>query len=307
MPSSSSTTERVTVIAAFAAVYLLWGSTYVAIRFAVESIPPLVLAGLRSMVAGVLLFGFATWRGARPPSAREWPTAFLVGGLMFLVCHGSLFWAIQRVPSGIAALLFATMPIWMTIAHIITQGMSDLGPRVAAGLVGGTAGVAILVSPGLMAGSQAVDLVGAVVVVLASIAWTAGSAVARQTPSASIVMSTASYLIGGGVLLFVVSGLTGELARFSFPAVPGRSLWALAYLIVCGSLIGFGAYNVLLRRRTLVAVSSYAYVHPMVAILVGWLLADETLDLRVALAAALIISAVVLLMTASRPSSKAGA
>jgi drug/metabolite transporter (DMT)-like permease len=290
-------TSRLLVILAFGAVYLLWGSNYLAIKFAVASIPPLTLAAVRSLVAGVLLMTYAWLRGSKMPGAREWRVAVLVGGLMFLCSHGGLFWAVTRVPSGIAALLFATMPIWMTLAHIITHGVSGLGPGVALGLVGGTAGVAILVGPGIET-TSAIDPLGAVVVVAAAIAWSAGSAVARQTGGGrSVVVSTGSYLLGGGILLLVAAWLTGELGDWDPGAVTPRSAAALAYLIVCGSIIAFGAYNWLLRRQTLVAVSSYAYVHPIVAILLGWLVAGEPVSRRIGLAAALIIVSVALLIS----------
>lgn len=293
----ASGTGRLVVVLAFGAVYLLWGSSYLAIKFAVETIPPLTLAALRSLVAGTLLFGFAWLRGLRLPSRREWRVAVLVGALMFLCSHGGLFWAVTRLPSGIAALLFATMPVWMTFAHIVTQGVSGLGPRVALGLIGGTAGVVILVGPGLDMGSAPIDLLGAVVVVGAAISWSAGSAVARQTAATSVIVSTASYLLGGGGLLLAAAWLTGELGAWDWTTVSSRSLGALLYLVVCGSIIAFGAYNWLLRRQSLVAVSSYAYVHPIVAILLGWLLAGEPVTRRVGLAATLIIVSVALLIS----------
>lgn len=289
-------TASLVVILAFGAVYLLWGSSYLAIRFAVETIPPLTLAAARSLVAGSLLFSFAWMRGSRLPNAREWRVAVLVGSLMFLCSHGGLFWAVTRVPSGIAALLFATMPVWMTLAHIATEGVSGLGPRVASGLVGGTAGVAILLGPGLETGS-AIDPLGAVVVIGASISWSVGSAVARHTASTAVVVATASYLVAGGSLLLVASWLTGELGAWDPTTTTSRSVGALIYLIICGSIIGFSAYNWLLRRQSLVAVSSYAYVHPIVAILLGWLLAGEPVTPRIGLAAALIVVSVAILVS----------
>ncbi|MEZ5316234.1 MAG: EamA family transporter [Vicinamibacterales bacterium] len=284
---------------AFLAVYLLWGSNYLAMKIGVESIPPLMLAGVRSLIGGLLLFGWGIWRGGAGPTRREWGIASVIGGCMFLGAHGGLFWAIQRVPSGVASLFVATVPIWMTLSQRLTEPHHHIGPRTIAGIAGGALGLVVLVGPGQFMTGQAIDPIGAVVLIGVALLWTTGSTIARRTAPPSISVATGSYLLAGGSMLVVVSGLAGEFPLLATHPVSGRSIAALAYLIVCGSLIAFSAYNYLLRRSTLAKVSTYAYVNPLVAIALGWAFGGETLDARVGIAAALIIGSVALSLTAA--------
>ncbi len=271
---------------------------YLAMRIGVESIPPFMLAGLRSLVAGGLLYGWGRLRGAAPPTPREWRLAALVGGLMFLGGHGSLFWAVERVPSGVASLFVATMPIWMTITQYVTDRSRRIDARTVVGIVGGAAGIFLLVDPGNLLGGERLDPLGSAVLVGVAIVWTLGSAVAQRTAPHSLPVATGSYLLAGGAMLIAVSALAGEPGVLVTRPVLARSVLALGYLIVFGSVITFSAYNWLLRHTSLSAVSTYAYVNPLVAVFLGWAVAGEPLGARVLGAAAIIVSSVAISLSA---------
>jgi drug/metabolite transporter (DMT)-like permease len=285
-------------VLAFAAVYVVWGSMYLAMRVGVESIPPFMLAGLRSLIAGGLLYGWGRVRGAPAPTSREWRLSALIGGLMFLGGHGSLFWAVQRVPSGVASLFVATMPIWMTIAQYVTERSRPIDLRTVVGIAGGAAGIFLLVDPGNLLGGERIDPLGATVLVGVAVVWTLGSVVAQRTAPRSLSVATGSYLLAGGAMLMAVSALAGEPGVVAVRPVSGRSVLALGYLIVFGSVITFSAYNWLLRHISLSAVSTYAYVNPLVAVFLGWMFAGEPLSARVLTAAAVIILSVALNLSA---------
>jgi len=284
-------------VLAFTAIYVVWGSMYLAMRVGVESIPPLMLAGLRSLVAGGMLYGWRRLRGGAAPTRREWRVAVLVGGLLFLGAHGSLFWAVQRVPSGVASLFVATIPIWMTIVQYLTE-RRRVGLRTIVGIAGGAVGIFLLVDPGQILGGERIDPVGAVVLVGVAMFWTAGSAVAQRTAQRSLTVSTGPYLLAGGSMLMVVSAGSGEFSVLAGRPVVARSVIALGYLIVFGSVITFSAYNWLLRHTSLSVVSTYAYVNPLVAVFLGWAFAGEALTGRVLTATAIILSSVALSLSA---------
>ncbi len=262
---------------AFAAVYILWGSMYLAMKIGVESIPPLMLAGLRSLIAGAVLYGWGRLRGAAPPTRREWRLAALVGSFMFLGAHGGLFWAVQRVPSGVASLFIATIPIWMTITQYLSEPANRISVRTIVGIAGGAVGIYLLVDSGRLLGGDRIDPLGAAVLIAVAISWTLGSLVARRTAPSSLAVATGSYLLCGGIMLMTVSGLAGEVS----------------------------AYNWLLRHTTLAALSTYAYVNPLVAVLLGWAFAGEALSARVVTSTAIILTSVALNLSAhavrSRP------
>jgi drug/metabolite transporter (DMT)-like permease len=285
-------------IIAFTAVYLVWGSMYLAMRVGVESIPPLMLAALRSLIAGAILYGWGRLRGGAPPTPREWRVAAVVGGLLFFGAHGSLFWAVQRVPSGVASLFVATIPIWMTITQYLTEPRRRVGGSTVVGIAGGAFGIFLLVGPGQLLGGERIDPVGAVVLVGVAIFWTLGSAVAKRTAPRSLPVATGSYLLAGGTMLAVASVAVGEPALVATRPVLSRSVVALGYLVVFGSVITFSAYNWLLRHTSLSAVSTYAYVNPLVAVLLGWGFAGEPLSPRVLVATAVILSSVALSLSA---------
>lgn len=299
MPDSGAFRRPATrgqLVLAFAAVYVLWGSTYLAIRFGVETIPPFLMAGLRHFTEGLLLFGWLRLRGTPAPERRHWGPAAAIGGLMLLGGNGLVSWAEQRVPSGLAALIVACVPIWMTLLDGIQNRRRPHGV-VLAGLGAGLAGLAFLVVPGRFAGGAHVDLLGAGALMLASLLWATGSLYARRAKlPASTLMATAMEMITGGAILFGASTLLGEWRGFSIAAVSGRSLVALLYLIVAGSLLGFTAYIFLLGATTPARVSTYAYVNPVVAVFLGWALAGEGVTARTVIAALAIVGSVAVII-----------
>jgi drug/metabolite transporter (DMT)-like permease len=285
-----------TVIAAFAAVYVIWGSTYLAIRLAIETMPPHLMAAARFLVAGAILYAWSRWRGAPRPTRRNWGAATLVGGLLLLGGNGAVVWAETRVPSGLTALLVAMVPIWMAVLEGLPRhgGKTPRAP-VVAGLVLGLAGLALLIVPGRLAGR--VDPVGAGVLLLGSFCWAFGSLHARvaDLPKSGF-LATAMEMLAGGAWLLVFGLATGQAGKLTLAAVSARSLLSLGYLVVFGSLIGFTAYIWLLKATTPARVSTYAYVNPVVAVLLGWAFAGEPITLRTFLAAAVIVGAVALII-----------
>jgi drug/metabolite transporter (DMT)-like permease len=299
MPDSgafSRPASRTQILLAFAAVYVLWGSTYLAIRFGVETIPPFLMAGVRHGVAGLLLFAWVRMRGTPAPERRHWVPATVVGALMLLGGNGLVSWAEKRVPSGLAALIVASVPIWMTVIHGFQNRKRPHGV-VIAGLGAGLAGLAFLVAPGKFAGGSHVDLAGAGALLAAALFWSLGSLYARKArlPS-STLLATAMEMVAGGAVLLVASGLLGEWRGFVLADVSTRSLLSLAYLIVAGSLVGFTAYIFLLGATTPARVGTYAYVNPVVAVFFGWAFASEAVTARMAVAALAILGAVAVII-----------
>ncbi len=288
--------SRAEIMLAFAAVYILWGSTYLAIRFGVETIPPFLLAGVRHLTAGTLLFGWLRMRGAPWPTLRHWRAAAVVGGLLLLGGNGLVTWAEQKVPSGLAALIVASVPIWMTLLDGRERRERPHGV-VLVGLAMGIAGIVFLVAPGQFAGGQHVDPWGAAALLTAALLWAIGSLYSKRAAlPASTLLATAMEMIAGGLILLVVATLTREGQGFSLAAVSTRSMLALGYLIVAGSLLGFSAYIFLLGATTPARVSTYAYVNPLVAVLLGWLIAGESVTARTLIAAVVIVAAVALII-----------
>ena len=294
--------SRARVVAAFAAVYLIWGSTYLAIRVAIDSVPPFVMAGIRFIIAGVVLFLWARSRGAPAPSRRNWAGALVIGLLLLTTGNGAVVWTEQRVPSGLTALLVATVPVWTVIVEWIGAGRERPRGRTVVGLLVGLAGVGLLVAPGEVAGGTRVDPLGALVLMGGSISWAIGSVYSRRAGlPRSPQLATAMEMLCGGAGLLIVALVSGELAAFHPAAITLRSALAVLYLIVFGSLIAFSAFVWLLRVSTPARVSTYAYVNPAVAVLLGWALAGEPLSVRTLAAAAVIVAGVVLI---TAPSSR---
>ncbi len=302
MPERGAT--RLQVGAAFAAIYVVWGSTYLAIRFAIETLPPFLMAGVRFLAAGAILYTWTRLRGTPAPAARHWRSAAIVGGLLLLGGNGGVVWSEQRVASGLAALLVATVPLWVVGFEALGLGGAVAGhrlpaPRVLVGVGLGLLGVALLVGPGRIAGGPGADPLGAGVLVLASMSWAAGSLYSRRAAlPASPFLATAMEMLAGGALLTLAGIATGEVGRLDLAAASARSLAAFGYLVGMGSLVGFTAYIWLLRVERPARVATYAYVNPVVAMLLGWALADEPLSARTLLAAAVIVAAVVAITTA---------
>ncbi|MGH7546003.1 MAG: EamA family transporter, partial [Gemmatimonadota bacterium] len=278
---------------AFAAVYLIWGSTYLAIRFAIETLPPFLMAGTRFAAAGAVLYAYTRWRGLPAPERAHWPAAIVIGGLLLLGGNGLLVWAETRVPSGIAALLIATVPLWMVLLEAWRRDGTRPGAATVAGLTAGFAGIVLLVGPGEFAGGGGVDLLGAGALTIASISWAFGSLYSRRANlPASPLVGISMEMLAGGAWLLLAGTLAGEWGRVDPGAVSPRSATALLYLTVFGSLVGFSSYIWLLRVSTPARVSTYAYVNPVVALFLGWALAGESLTPRTGLAVALVLAAV---------------
>jgi drug/metabolite transporter (DMT)-like permease len=285
------------IVLAFAAIYLIWGSTYLAIRFAVETLPPFLMLFARFFTAGVLMYSFLRWRGVPRPSAREWAGAAVVGGLLLLGGTGAVGWAEQWIASGLAALIVAIVPVWMVVLDWAGPAKRKPTGAVIAGLVLGLVGVAVLVGPVELSGGGQMQFIGSAVVVFGTLSWATGSVYGSRLPHPSSPwMSAALQMTSGGLLLLVFGTAMGEWSRVVPGQMSARSLGALAYLVVFGSLIAFAAYVFLLRHEAPARVGSYAYVNPVVAVFLGWALASEPVTLRTIAAAAIILTGVVLIV-----------
>jgi drug/metabolite transporter (DMT)-like permease len=299
--SAPSSPARMTtlVLVAFAAVYVVWGSTYLAIRIGVESFPPLILAGLRHFAVGLCLYPVLRKKTGISPTVAHWRTAVIAGALLLFVGNGGLSWAEQTVPSGIASLLVASVSLWLVIVDWLRPGGVKPVPRVVMGILMGFAGLALLVGPAHLGGSERVDPRGAAVLVFASLAWACGSLHSKHggMPS-SPMLGVAMQSLSGGAILLIAALFAGEFRGLHLGAISLRSWLAIAYLIVFGSGIGFSAYIYILHKSTAARVATYAFVNPVVALFLGWLFAGEAITLRTVLAAAIILTAVILVITA---------
>lgn len=289
------------VLAAFAAIYLIWGSTYLAIRIAIETVPPFTMMAVRSLAAGVILYGWGRWRGGASPTRGEWAGGVLVGAALFLVGHGGLAWAQQRVSSGVASLFMATVPLWMTLADAVADPAAGTGWRESAGVASGLAGILLLVGPGDVFVGDPIDGMGAFVLLAAALSWSAGTALAKRLPRpSSLAVTTGTYLLGGGFLLLILGLSAGETTQLRMQTISAGSAASLAYLVVFGSVVAFGAYTWLLERVSLTAVSTCAFVNPVIAVFLGWRLADESIGPRVLVAAALAVAGVASILSSAR-------
>lgn len=290
------------VLAAFAAVYLLWGSTYLAIIFALKTMPPLLMAGARFLLAGSILYAVMRLRGEPAPAPRHWRSAALIGALLLMCGNGGVTLAERTVPSGVAALLVATVPMWMVLLEWLRPGGTRPTGRTLLGLLVGFAGIVVLVGPGAFGGgSGGVDLFGAGLVMTGAAAWAAGSIYSRSADlPRSALLATGMEMLCGGAWLTLAGILTGEAGRVDPSSFSTESILAYLYLVVFGSLVGFTAYIWLLGVSTPARVSTYAYVNPVVAVLLGWWLLDEPLTARVLGAAAVIVLAVAVITTGKR-------
>jgi len=290
--------SRTRVLLAFAAVYTVWGSTYLAIRVGIETIPPLLMASVRFLVAGTLLYGVSRLRGGPRPTRGNWRATAVVGALLLLGGNGAVVLAERTVPSGVAALLVATVPVWMVVLDWLWRGAARPGLRVVAGLLLGIAGLGLLVGPGAIGGG-AIDGTGAAILVAGSLFWATGSIYSREADLPHHAMlGTGMEMLAGGTLLGIAGLLRGELGMLHPAAISGASLLGLLYLVTFGSLVGFTAYVWLLDRVPAPRVATYAYVNPIVAVLLGWAILGEALTPRMGAAAAVIVAGVVLITTA---------
>jgi drug/metabolite transporter (DMT)-like permease len=283
---------------AFATIYFVWGSTFLAIRVGVREVPPFLLAAMRFSIAGFALCAWTAARGERGPRGREWASAFLLGTLIFVLDYGLLFWSEQRVPSGIAAVMLAMIPVCMAFSEILFLRTQKLTLRLGVALLIGIAGVAVLVSPSLNLGGAPIEPAGAVALMIASMTWSLASVFTRKLPlPPSKMMSSGVQMLVGGVMLAVVAGVLGEFRNFH-PSRVSREVWfALAYLIVAGSIIGFTAYVWLIHHESPTKVGTYAYVNPVVAVLVGYFLGGEALGSRTVVGSLFVLVSVVVITT----------
>lgn len=286
------------VLLSFAAVYILWGSTYLAMRVGIESFPPLLLAGTRHLSVGVVLLPILLWKTRIVPTAQHWKTAAITGCLLLFLGNGNVCWAEQTVPSGVTALLVATVCLWMVLIDWLRPGGHRPSVQVIGGVILGFAGLLFLVGPSRLAGSGRVDPFGAGILVLASFSWACGSLYSKHgsLPS-SPMLGMAMQSLCGGIALWIAGFVTGETARFQLSTISLRSWMAVAYLAVFGSAMGFTAYIYILKKSTAARVGTYALVNPVVALLLGWLFAGEAFTLRTFVATLIILTAVLLVIT----------
>jgi drug/metabolite transporter (DMT)-like permease len=289
------------LLLAFAAIYFIWGSTYLAIRVALEGFPPFVLMGVRSVAAGGVLYLWARGRGGAAPDWRQWRGAAICGLLMFLVGHGGLAWGQQRVASGIAALLLTSEPFWIALLGWKFAGESKPTGRAVAGLVVGVLGLGLLMGGNEFQGEASIDSLGAVVILVGAFSWAWGALYSRSASlPRSPVLSAGMQLLAGGLCLLLVALATGEIKEMGVSTISLRPVAALAYLIVFGSVLGFSAYIWLLRVVSPTTVATHTFVNPVVAVLLGWALLREPLTATTAMASAIIVAGVALVVIQPR-------
>jgi drug/metabolite transporter (DMT)-like permease len=304
-----STRTSSVVLAAFAVVYVIWGSTFLAIRIGIESFPPLLLAGARHFTTGLVFYPLVRRKTGFRPTAAQWRVSFITGFLLLFIGNGGVCIAERTVPSGVAALLVATVSLWMVLIDWWRPGGVRPVARVIVGLVLGFGGLTLLVGPKNLGGSGRVDPLGVGILVFASFAWAMGSVYSKHAGGLSgpPMLGVAMQSISGGAALWVAGFLSGEVASFHLAAVTLRSWLAVAYLVMFGSMIGYTAYIYILKKSTATRVATYALVNPVVALFLGWLFVGETITLRTVIAAAVILTAVLLVITAPHPGPVRGA
>lgn len=301
MPAASRPPTWKTLLA-FAIIYLVWGSTFLAIRIGVEEVPPFLLAALRFLAAGIVLYVWMLVHGERSPSGRQWSSILIIALLIFVLDYGLVFWAEQRVPSGLTAVMLATIPAFMALSEIVFLRTQRLTLRLALALFIGLAGVAVLMSRSLNLGGAPIDTAGAIALIVGSISWSVASALSRKLPlPESKVMSSGAQMLAGGILLALTSVALGELPRFHPTTVSGAAWLSLLYLIVAGSIIAFTAYVWLIHHHSPTKVGTYAYVNPVLAVLLGYFFAGESLGLRTVLGTLFVLISVVVITTTPRP------
>jgi len=283
---------------AFATIYFVWGSTYLAIRVGVREVPPFLLAAMRFLVAGLVLYLWMLARGEPSPTGRQWSAATAIAALIFGLDYGLLFWAEQYVPSGITAVILAVIPAFIALFEIVFLRTQRLTPRLAAGIVAGLAGVAVLMSRSLSLGGEPVHRAGSLALLIAAMGWSVSAVLIRKLPlPSSRVMSSGVQMLAGGILLALASAALGEFRNFRPSAVSSAAWLSLLYLIVPGSIVAFTAYVWLIHRESPTKVGTYAYVNPVVAVLIGYFLGGETLGSRTILGTIFVLLGVVVITT----------
>jgi drug/metabolite transporter (DMT)-like permease len=288
--------NRVPVLLAFAAVYLIWGSTYLAIRYAVETIPPYILGAIRFVIAGLILYVVAVWQGAPRPTRAELRTAAVTGVLMLALGNGAVNFAETTVPSGIVALIVSTVPLWMVLVDWLRPGGRRPHRFVFAGLALGLGGMLVLVGPGIFTGNGHVPAGMSLLLLLGSLSWAVGSIATRHgARPRSALMATALQMIFGGLGFVAIALSLGEFASLHIGAIGMRAAIGALYLTFVGSLVAFTAYIYLLGAVSAAKAGTYAYVNPIIAVLLGWLVAGEPIGPRTLVAAAIILSGVAII------------
>lgn len=297
-PAPPTAPSRVALILAFTTIYLVWGSTYLGMRLAIETIPPFLMAGWRFIAAGALLFAYLKFRGADWPSARQWRVNAVVGTFLLLGGNGLVAWAEQFVPTGITALLIGISPLFFVLTEWAWPGGSRPGAVTLLALLIGFGGVAWLAAPWEDAAGGGLNLGGVAAILIASLSWSVGAIYSRHSKhGADPLMASAQQMLGGGVALAIAAAFHGDYARFEWLEVTARSWGALVYLILIGSLVGFSTFVWLMKHSTPARVSTYAYVNPVVAVFLGWLILDEPISGRTLVASGIILAAVAIITT----------
>ena len=292
------------MLLAFATIYFVWGSTFFAIRVGVREVPPFLLAGMRFLIAGGGLYAWMRAKGTPSPTRREWAGASLLAMLIFVGDYGLVFWAERRVPSGITAVMLATIPVFMALSEIIFLRTQRLTARLGLALLVGLGGVAVLVGHTVSLGEAPIDTAGACALIVAALSWSIAAPLSRKLPlPASKAMSSGTQMLAGGVLLTLTAALLGEFRGFHVQAVSRAAWLALAYLIVAGSIVAFTAYVWLLHHESPTKVGTYAYVNPVIAVLLGYFFGGEALGPRTIVGTLLVLVSVVVITTT--PKNKA--
>jgi drug/metabolite transporter (DMT)-like permease len=280
-------------------IYFVWGSTYLAIRVGVQEMPPFLMAGLRFTAAGFVMYLWMRFSGTPSPTWRQWKGVTLLGSLMFLLDYACLFWAEQRIPSGITAVILAMIPVCITLLEIIFLRTQALGVQLVSGLVAGILGVGVLANPWASLGEAPLDHRGVIALLVACVGWSVGTIVTKRLIlPASKPMSAATQMLTGGVQLLILAAVSGEFAQFHANSISGKAWFALIYLIVAGSIIAFTAYVWLLDFESPTRVGTYAYVNPVMAVILGGLIGGEVIGPRTILGTVLILIGVAAITTA---------
>jgi drug/metabolite transporter (DMT)-like permease len=286
------------VLLAFSIIYFVWGSTYYAIRVGVHEVPPFLLAAMRFFASGLILLAWLRATGTPLPTSRQWAGASILGTIIFLVDYGCVFWAEQRVPSGITAVILACIPVFMTLLEITVLRTQRLTFRLGIALLTGIIGVAVLMNPSRGMGESPIDRAGTLALILAAFSWSVAAIATRRIPLPdSKPMSAAAQMLTGGAQLFVLAAVTGEFGGFHIQTVSRNAWFALVYLIVFGSIIAFTAYVWLLHYESPTKVGTYAYVNPVIAVGVGYFMGGEIVGRRTLVGALLILASVIAITT----------
>ena len=302
--TSSNASSRTVLLLSFAAIYLIWGSTYLAIRVAVETLPPFTMAGVRFIVAGAILYGWLAVQGRARATARQWLDNLVVGALLLVGGNGVVVWAEQAIPSGITTLIISISPLFMVmIDWMLPKGTRPSLPTLI-GLALGFAGLVLLIGGGISEG-QSIDLWRCAGLMVACVSWSVGSLYSRYTKNPAEPLTAATLqMLAGGALMFLIGLGRQELVGFSSALLTPRSILAWSYLVIAGSLIAFPAYVYLLKHTTPARISTYAYVNPVVAVFLGWLILREPVSTRTLIASAIIVVAVAIITTQKSKAAK---